>query len=128
MLLGQHPGICSPGDEVLRGCRSPGQHPAVRARLLMPLCRGGGVSQNRFLTHQLYGMVSAILPKVCFALQVLVVAVSPPASCCHRPDVFSLCWEIVLQLHSSFFSLSPPFCVSVQGQGLNYLSAEIFAI
>lgn len=128
MFLGQLPGMCSPGDGLSRGYRSPGQQPAVRARLPTPLCRGGGVSQNSLLTHQLYGMVSTILLKDCFTLLVLVVTVSPPASCCRRPDVFSLRWEIFLLLHSLFFSLSSPFYVSVQGQGLGYFSPEIFAI
>lgn len=83
-------------NEFLWGFRSPGQQPAVRARLQTLLCCGGGVSQNSLLTCQLYGLVSAILLKDSFALPVLVVAVNSPASCCHRADVFSLCWEILL--------------------------------
>lgn len=42
------------------------------------------------------------------------------------------CFQLVLGniplFTSSFFSLSPPFCVSLQGQGLNNLSPEIFAM
>lgn len=84
MFLGQLPGICSLGDGFPRSCRSPGQQPAVRARLLVPLCHAGGLSQSSLLTHQLYGMVSAVLLKACFTLPVPVVAVSPP--CKLRPQ------------------------------------------
>lgn len=66
MFLGQLPGICSPGDGFSRGCRSPGQQPAVRPRQLMPLCRGGELSQNSLQTCQFYGVVSSVLLKDLF--------------------------------------------------------------
>lgn len=61
-------------------------------------------------THHFYGTVSATLPKDCYALPTLVVAVSSPASYCHGPDVFNLCWEIFLYLPAPF---SPFLLLSV---------------
>lgn len=89
---------------------SPGHQPGVRARLLMPLCPGRGLSQSSVLTHHFYGVVSATSPKDCYALPTLVVAVSSPASYCHGPDVFNLCWEIFLYLPAPF---SPLLLLSV---------------
>lgn len=107
---------------------SPGHQPGVRARLLMPLCPGGGLSQSSVLTQPLLRGGFSNFAERLFCAPDACSCSQFPCKLLPRARCFQLVLGNIPLFTSSFFSPSPPFCVSLQGQGLNNLSPEIFAI